>query len=201
MMWSGILWIWMTRITKRCQSWRMSWLLIKLIRLLFLRLILFTSFSLSASLFFLTETVMDTRTATAELGWISFPANGVRTMCIGVQCVCVCVCVCVCSCGHLWGKQLDYVLLWSINESFKILITLASWHQLTTIDAEKNAFQKNHRSVARRTWNSRMKLNRAEENRLFHPLFLDSFGVFKIPAWQLAGHGGLPGECVWGERL
>uniref|UniRef100_A0A4W6FNZ2 receptor protein-tyrosine kinase n=1 Tax=Lates calcarifer TaxID=8187 RepID=A0A4W6FNZ2_LATCA len=31
--------------------------------------------------FCLTETVMDTRTATAELGWISFPANGVRTMC------------------------------------------------------------------------------------------------------------------------
>lgn len=28
--------------------------------------------------FCLTETVMDTRTATAELGWISFPANGVR---------------------------------------------------------------------------------------------------------------------------
>ena len=27
-----------------------------------------------------TETVMDTRTATAELGWISFPANGVRTL-------------------------------------------------------------------------------------------------------------------------
>uniref|UniRef100_A0A3Q2XUL4 receptor protein-tyrosine kinase n=1 Tax=Hippocampus comes TaxID=109280 RepID=A0A3Q2XUL4_HIPCM len=27
-------------------------------------------------LFFVTDTVMDTRTATAELGWISFPANG-----------------------------------------------------------------------------------------------------------------------------
>ncbi|KAI3368540.1 hypothetical protein L3Q82_025548 [Scortum barcoo] len=44
---------------------------------------LFSPLSLSFCLSFcLTETVMDTRTATAELGWISFPANGVRrTMC------------------------------------------------------------------------------------------------------------------------
>lgn len=41
--------------------------------------------------FCLTETVMDTRTATAELGWISFPANGVRTICFANLCVSVCV--------------------------------------------------------------------------------------------------------------
>lgn len=35
---------------------------------------------------------MDTRTATAELGWISFPANGVRTLCKVVLYVCVCAC-------------------------------------------------------------------------------------------------------------
>lgn len=39
--------------------------------------------------FYLTETVMDTRTATAELGWISFPANGVRTLCRVALSVCV----------------------------------------------------------------------------------------------------------------
>uniref|UniRef100_A0A3B4WBL6 Ephrin type-B receptor 1-like n=1 Tax=Seriola lalandi dorsalis TaxID=1841481 RepID=A0A3B4WBL6_SERLL len=42
-----------------------------------MQLPLFTPLSLSHCLSFcLTETVMDTRTATAELGWISFPANG-----------------------------------------------------------------------------------------------------------------------------
>uniref|UniRef100_A0A3B4UP83 receptor protein-tyrosine kinase n=1 Tax=Seriola dumerili TaxID=41447 RepID=A0A3B4UP83_SERDU len=42
-----------------------------------LQLPVFTPLSLSHCLSFcLTETVMDTRTATAELGWISFPANG-----------------------------------------------------------------------------------------------------------------------------
>uniref|UniRef100_A0A8C6Q7R7 receptor protein-tyrosine kinase n=1 Tax=Nothobranchius furzeri TaxID=105023 RepID=A0A8C6Q7R7_NOTFU len=56
----------------------MSGPLIKLIPVSFLELILLTLFSPFLSLFCVcvTETVMDTRTATAELGWISFPANG-----------------------------------------------------------------------------------------------------------------------------
>uniref|UniRef100_A0A8C6W0R2 receptor protein-tyrosine kinase n=1 Tax=Nothobranchius furzeri TaxID=105023 RepID=A0A8C6W0R2_NOTFU len=53
----------------------MSGPLIKLIPVSFLELILLTLFSPFLSLFCVcvTETVMDTRTATAELGWISFP--------------------------------------------------------------------------------------------------------------------------------
>lgn len=61
---------------------------------------------------------MDTRTATAELGWISFPANGVRTLCEVVLYVCVCVCT-------LGGKGFEYTLLCSINKSVKFLITVA----------------------------------------------------------------------------
>lgn len=64
---------------------------------------------------------MDTRTATAELGWISFPANGVRTMCKAVLYACICLCMC----SHPWGKEFDYTLERSINESVKILITVA----------------------------------------------------------------------------
>uniref|UniRef100_A0A8C7WU81 receptor protein-tyrosine kinase n=1 Tax=Oryzias sinensis TaxID=183150 RepID=A0A8C7WU81_9TELE len=48
-------------------------ILIKLVHFFLLLLIIFPSFFFFVPL---TETVMDTRTATAELGWISFPANG-----------------------------------------------------------------------------------------------------------------------------
>lgn len=70
---------------------------------------------------------MDTRTATAELGWISFPANGVRTICFANLCAWVCVCVGVCAfvCVVPQGKQFDYTLQCSINESVKIVITVA----------------------------------------------------------------------------
>lgn len=58
---------------------------------------------------------MDTRTATAELGWISFPANGVRTMSKGV--LYVCVYVCVCSLGESSLSTLYRAPLTSLSKS------------------------------------------------------------------------------------
>lgn len=75
--------------------------LIKLVHFFLLLLIIFPSFFFFVPL---TETVMDTRTATAELGWISFPANGVRAIVqrftVRVCGVCACVCWCAGTCGE-----------------------------------------------------------------------------------------------------